>query len=120
MTETADQQPAHPITQREYHNVRHGYAEELKFFHLEAALISDWWNPTDKDRFQWRYILTLDIDGWLMRNFLYSLGTHQGRRVDIFYLRTLSEAWPDKPDHKNSDIRARLEIRYNKWGVRYD
>ena len=120
MSETTDQQPAQPITEGELYKVRHGYAEELKHFHLEAALISDWWNPTEADKAQWKHIVALDIDGHLMRNFLYSLGNFQGKRVNIFYLRTLSSAWPNKPDYKNSKERARLELRYNKWGVRYD
>lgn len=105
-----------PLNQSEYDDMENGHLRDLEWFHLEAALISDWWNPSEEDKKQWKFIVKLNIDGSLMRKFLLDLGRHQGKSVHKFFRWHLSEAWPNKPDHRNSKRRMRYRLRYNKWG----
>ena len=106
-----------PLTQEEYIEMKQGAMLELNHFLLESALVSDWWNPTEDDKAQWKHIISLDIDGFLMRKFLLDLGRFQGKNPHRFFFQTLTAAWPNKADYKNTKRRTKLELRYNKWGV---
>lgn len=106
-----------PITMQEWERVQRGAQPEIEWFMLEAAYISDWWEPTEEDIKHFHYILSLDIDTNLITSFMSKLGRHGGRRVHKSFWAAASVRWKVKSDHKNSLERRALAERKRKWGI---